>query len=220
MVPFAVLPKYTAPSWLEVRFSACTPVSLIVISVRACARTSGEADANATTANTNRRMVWLRMYSLRGDCRLPAVADTDETIAGVVADQDRSVGQLQRVGRAAAGDAHRPASAKCGCRTGQEAVQERFIARHSTSIRERRHDAITARRRAVPRPVLGDDCRVLVARRKHVAGIEREANRRHVRAKLLYRRLGRGAGALCAELGIRDVSLVAEREPEVQARLV
>jgi hypothetical protein len=34
-VPFAVLPKYTAPSWLDVTLSAWTPVSSIVTSVRA-----------------------------------------------------------------------------------------------------------------------------------------------------------------------------------------
>ena len=63
MVPLAVLPKYTDPSWLDVRFSAWTPVSLIVTSVRLCAR-RGDAIAVATMAVEN------ALAGLRGE-RLP-----------------------------------------------------------------------------------------------------------------------------------------------------
>lgn len=43
IVPFAMLPKYTVPSRLDVRFSAWTPESAIVTSVRVCARTTADA---------------------------------------------------------------------------------------------------------------------------------------------------------------------------------
>ena len=117
----------------------------------------------------------------------------------------------------AAAPAPRPPGAPVRAR--QEALHERFVARHATSIRTRHHDAIAARRRSVPRTMLGDDRRVLVAGRKHVAGVEREANRRHVRAELLDGRLGRRTRALCAELRVCDVALMAEREAEVEAGL-
>ena len=67
--------------------------------------------------------------------------------------------------------------------------------------------------------MLRDDCRVPVGRRKHVAGVEADANGRHVRAERQSRRLDRRAGALRAELGIYDVPLMAIRKAEVQAGL-
>jgi hypothetical protein len=45
-----MLPKYTVPSRLDVRFSACTPVSASVTSARLCAWTSGANVASATMA--------------------------------------------------------------------------------------------------------------------------------------------------------------------------
>src|SRR6266511_205730 len=168
----------------------------------------------------------MRRSLLRGECDERSfstyrVADTDETIADVVADQDGSVRQLQHVGRTAVGSARRTSSTGgARSRTRQEAVYERFVTRHPASIGVRRRDAIAARGRSVPRTMLGDDRRVLVAGRKHVAGVEREANRRHVGAKLLDGRLSRRTRALRAELGIRHVALMAVWKAEVQAGLV
>jgi len=85
---------------------------------------------------------------------------------------------------------------------GREAVQERVVVRHSACVRAGHHDAIAARNRSVPRSTLRDDHRVLVAGGEHRARVEGEAERRHVRAELLYRRLGRRAGPLRTELRI------------------
>src|SRR5438105_3787755 len=67
--------------------------------------------------------------------------------------------------------------------------------------------------------MLGDDRRVLVAGREHIARIERETERGHVGAELLNGRLRRRAGALRSELRIRHIALMAEWKAEVEARL-
>src|SRR6266481_1230604 len=67
--------------------------------------------------------------------------------------------------------------------------------------------------------MLGDDRRVLVAGREHVARVEREAERRDVGAELLHWRLGRRAGPPRTELRIRYITLMAEWKAEVQTGL-
>src|SRR5439155_3981674 len=82
---------------------------------------------------------------------LAAVADTQEAIALVVADQDRSVRHLEHVDRPA--ECRRlgcPTTWNAGSRFGEEPLHERFVARHTASIRARNHHAIAARPRAIP----------------------------------------------------------------------
>jgi len=55
MVPFVILPKYTVPSRLDVRFSGATSVSWIVTSVRSCARRTAAKDVSVTTATIRLR---------------------------------------------------------------------------------------------------------------------------------------------------------------------
>src|SRR2546426_2158689 len=67
----------------------------------------------------------------------------------------------------------------------------------------------------VPRSVAGDEDRVLVLLREHVAGVEAQAERRTVRAQQGGRPRELVTGSTPTKLGIRQVSLMAERETEV-----
>src|SRR4051812_13833577 len=68
-------------------------------------------------------------------------------------------------------------------------------------------------------PMLRDDYRVPVIGGEHLTRVKREAERRHVCAKLLHGRLRGRASPLRAELRIRYVALMAKGEAEVQAFL-
>src|SRR5437868_15205940 len=108
MVPFVVLPKYTDPSRLAVRFSGDTLLSLILISMRDCALT-GELNAIAvpTAQDTNR--AWRRIAVPLGagvsgaarDRQLPAIRKPENAVASVVANEDRSVRHLKHIRGAA-----------------------------------------------------------------------------------------------------------------------
>ena len=83
-------------------------MSLIVTSVRLCARTSGASDVTRDNgeeeATDGLVSVAHGMVSEAASAyELPTVADTDQAIAPVVADQDRAVRHLQHVGRPAGG---------------------------------------------------------------------------------------------------------------------
>ena len=52
-----MLPKYTVPSRLDVRFSGVTPVSAIVTSVRFCARPTGANEISVATATIALRTI-------------------------------------------------------------------------------------------------------------------------------------------------------------------
>src|SRR2546423_2513776 len=115
---------------------------------------------------------------------LSLVTDAKNSIAEVVADQDRPVGHLQHIdGPAGCQSRGCPAAGSSGS-TGHEAVEKGFVARHFPSVGARHHHSISARTGAVPRSMLGDDRRVLVTGGEHVAGIESESERRDVGTKL------------------------------------
>src|SRR5436190_7150868 len=86
---------------------------------------------------------------------LLAVADTNETIGAVVADQDGSVRQLQHAGRASGG-CRGGATSSGGAGTGQETLHQRFIAGHATSVSKGRHGRVLHFAPALPlaRPLL------------------------------------------------------------------
>src|SRR5437868_11440348 len=151
--------------------------------------------------------------------RLSLVADTENAITEVVADQDRPVWHLQHIDGPPSCQSRSCSAAGSSGSSGHEVVHESLVARNATSVRARQHHAIATGRRSVPRSMLSDDRRVLVAGREHVARIEREAERGHVGAELLHRRLGRRAGAARAELRIRHITLMAEWKAEVEAGL-
>src|SRR3954469_1971271 len=95
---------------------------------------------------------------------LLAVTDANQTVAGVVADQDRAVRHLEHVDRAPdGGGASASSTRRARGDAGQEAIHERLLARPLPAVRMRHHDAIADRRGPVPRAVLRDDGGVLVA---------------------------------------------------------
>src|SRR5437868_9123115 len=78
--------------------------------------------------------------------RLSLVADTENAITEVIADQDRPVGHLQHIDGPASCQSRSCSAAGSSGSSGHEAVEESLVARHATSVRARNHYPITARR--------------------------------------------------------------------------
>src|SRR6185437_9266517 len=129
-----------------------------------------------------------------------AVADAIDRAGPVVGDEDRTILVQDDVGR----------TAEIALVTLDPAGSEHVLLDVlAVSIRGHADNAATLVLVAVPGAVFGDQDRVLVLGREHVAGIELHAERSHMRAELIGGRGKLRALVTHREFRIRQIALVA-----------